>query len=112
MSEYLFSYGTLQLEKVQLESFGRKLNGAKDSLKGYTLEQIEITDENVLQQSEQRFHPIAIPSDNADDTIEGVVFEITSAELVQADTYEVDDYKRILVTLASGKNAWIYVSAV
>jgi gamma-glutamylcyclotransferase (GGCT)/AIG2-like uncharacterized protein YtfP len=110
MSEYLFSYGTLQLEKVQLESFGRKLNGTKDSLKGYRLTQLEITDENVLQQSEQQFHPMAIPSNNIDDKVDGVVFEITEEELQQADKYEVADYKRISVILESGKQAWIYVS--
>jgi len=110
MSEYLFSYGTLQLEKVQIESFGRKLNGTKDSLKGYRLTQLEITDETVLQQSEQQFHPIAIPSNNAEDKVDGVVFEITKEELLQADKYEVADYKRISVTLESGKKAWIYVS--
>jgi gamma-glutamylcyclotransferase (GGCT)/AIG2-like uncharacterized protein YtfP len=110
MSEYLFSYGTLQLEKVQIESFGRILHGTKDSLKSYRLTQLEITDETVLQQSEQQFHPIAIPSSNEDDKVDGLVFEITKEELLQADKYEVADYKRIAVTLESGKNAWVYVS--
>lgn len=32
MTELLFSYGTLQLEKVQLESFGRVLKGTKDAM--------------------------------------------------------------------------------
>lgn len=34
MNEYLFSYGTLQLEKVQIESFGKILKGPKDTLQG------------------------------------------------------------------------------
>lgn len=110
MTEYLFSYGTLQLEKVQIESFGRTLNGTKDSLKGYKLTSLEITDENVLKQSEQQFHPMAVPSNSINDKVDGVVFEITSEELLQADKYEVADYKRILVTLESGKKAWIYIS--
>ncbi|HAO29187.1 MAG TPA: UDP-N-acetylmuramate--alanine ligase, partial [Chryseobacterium indologenes] len=29
---YLFSYGTLQKEQVQLETFGRILQGEKDTL--------------------------------------------------------------------------------
>jgi hypothetical protein len=39
------------------------------------------------------------------------VFEITPDELKQADDYEVDSYKRVAVTLQSGKNAWVYVKA-
>lgn len=110
MTEYLFSYGTLQKEKVQIETFGRLLVGADDTLRGYKLTQIEIKDETVLQKSELQFHPMAMPSDNPHDLIKGIVFEITPEELQQADDYEVDDYKRISVTLESGKQAWIYVA--
>ncbi len=35
--ENLFSYGTLQSESVQLETFGRKLEGEPDTLPGYRL---------------------------------------------------------------------------
>jgi gamma-glutamylcyclotransferase (GGCT)/AIG2-like uncharacterized protein YtfP len=45
------------------------------------------------------------------DQIAGTVFEITSEELAAADRYEVSDYKRIAVTLASGRTAWVYVKA-
>lgn len=110
MYEQIFSYGTLQLEKVQIASFGRILNGTKDKLYGFQLVSIEITDENVLQQSEQKFHPMAIPGSSSD-YIDGVVFEITGAELIQADQYEVADYKRISVQLNSGIQAWIYIKA-
>lgn len=34
MKEYLFSYGTLQRDEVQLELFGRLLTGKKDPLVG------------------------------------------------------------------------------
>lgn len=37
--ENLFSYGTLQKEKVQLETFGRKLDGNKDTLIGYEVDE-------------------------------------------------------------------------
>ncbi|TAG12499.1 MAG: gamma-glutamylcyclotransferase [Sphingobacteriia bacterium] len=110
MHQYLFSYGTLQLEKVQIASFGRILTGSTDKLYGYKLVSIEITDENVLQQSGQKFHPMALPA-SSDDYIDGVVFEITHTELLQADHYEVDDYKRISVLLNSGIHAWIYIKA-
>ncbi len=111
MAIYLFSYGTLQLERVQLETFGRLLHGSKDALPGFKMESVEITDADVLAKSEQAFHPIAIPTGNIVDKIDGVVFEITAEELAHADAYEVSSYKRISVTLASGKTAWTYVSA-
>lgn len=109
MQHFLFSYGTLQKPKVQLESFGRLLEGHSDTLTGFTLHQLEITDEAVLTTSEQLFHPIAVPTDNSADHIQGMVFEVSEAELQQADAYEVDDYQRVLVTLQSGKNAWVYI---
>ena len=110
--EYLFSYGTLQKEKVQLESFGRILKGAADSLLGYKLSAIEIKDEDVLAKSQQQYHPIAVVSADQTDRIEGLVFEISPEELKLADSYEVDDYKRVKVILASGQEAWVYVAAL
>jgi len=109
MMELLFSYGTLQLEKVQMESFGRILKGTKDAILGYKLSTVEITDKDVLESSGQQFHPVAIPSGNTGDKVDGVVFEITKEELAKADEYEVDDYVRVEVTLDSGKKAWVYV---
>jgi len=109
MNHYLFSYGTLQKDKVQLSSFGRILKGNKDALPKYQLKQIRITDENVLATSEQTFHPIAVYTNNPNDIIEGMVFEISEEELLSADAYEVADYKRVAVTLSSGIEAWVYV---
>jgi gamma-glutamylcyclotransferase (GGCT)/AIG2-like uncharacterized protein YtfP len=111
MKEYLFSYGTLQKDKVQLESFGRLLKGTKGTLKGYKLASIEIKDEAVLSASEQKYHPIAVSTDDSNDKIQGMVFEISNEELLAADKYEVKDYKRVLVKLESGMKAWIYVAA-
>lgn len=47
----LFSYGTLQLEQVQLETFGRLLKGEKDVLSGYKITMLEITDPEVLEKA-------------------------------------------------------------
>ena len=55
--------------------------------------------------------PIVVASDNPADEISGKVFEITQAELAAADAYEVSDYKRVLVRLKSGIDAWVYVKA-
>lgn len=106
----LFSYGTLQLEKVQIESFGRLLNGHHDSLKGYVLGKLKITDPDVLAKSEKEYHPIAEVSNHPNDEIKGMIFEITNEELAKADAYEVSDYKRIEATFVSGKKAWVYVA--
>ncbi|MBW2960582.1 gamma-glutamylcyclotransferase family protein [Mesonia aestuariivivens] len=106
---HLFSYGTLQKEKVQLETFSRILEGKKDVLKCYQLKMVEITDPEVLRKSEEKFHPIIQYSGNETDKIEGTLFKITPTELQHADDYEVDDYKRIKVTFESGNTGYIYV---
>ena len=111
MKENLFSYGTLQKKKVQLELFGRLLNGTKDILKGYKLSSIEITDESFLSKGEQKRQLTAIPAENDTDIIEGTVFEISEEELFLADGYEPDNYQRVKVVLQSGKEAWIYAAA-
>lgn len=105
----LFSYGTLQLERVQIETYGRTLRGEEDELPGYRLEQLKIVDENVLKKSDQEFHPIAVPSDDSTDAVKGVIFEISDEELQETDTYEVVDYVRVLETFKSGKKAWVYI---
>lgn len=107
----LFSYGTLQQEKVQLETFGRLLQGSPDALAGYRREMVRITDPAVIAASGADQHPILLPSDDPADEAPGTVFEITSAELEAADAYEVSDYKRIQVRLKSGRDAWVYVKA-
>ena len=111
MSELLFSYGTLQKQKVQLELFGRTLSGTLDVLKGYKLATIEIKDENVLSKSEQKYHLIAVPSNDKKDFIEGIALEVLMEEVLRADEYETEDYKRIKVRLASGRESWVYIAS-
>lgn len=106
---YLFSYGTLQKEQVQMETFGRILKGQKDILSGYKLGMIEITDTEVLRKSGQKYHPVLEFSGNDEDKVEGMLFEVTEAEILQADEYEVDDYKRIETPFESGEKGFIYV---
>jgi gamma-glutamylcyclotransferase (GGCT)/AIG2-like uncharacterized protein YtfP len=107
----LFSYGTLQLESVQRSSFGRLLNGKRDAMPGFKKSLVEIADPEVLARSGERFHPIVAPTDDMDEKVDGMVFEITAAELAAADRYEVSDYKRVEVVLCSGLKAWVYVKA-
>ena len=107
----LFSYGTLQLESVQLSSFGRVLAGNRDAMPGFKKTFVEITDPDVLAKSGERFHPIVAPTDDLSEKVDGMVFEITAAELAAADRYEVADYKRVEVVLCSGLKAWVYIKA-
>jgi hypothetical protein len=106
---FLFSYGTLQLPYVQLANFGRLLEGVSDTLIGYRVDQVEITDPVVLAQSDQRFHPILRYSGQAFDAVTGTAFAVTELDVERADRYEVDDYQRVAVTLLSGRTAWVYV---
>lgn len=107
----LFSYGTLQDKAVQLASFGRELAGQADRMPGYRQDWVEITDPDVLATSGKSHHPIVMPSNNADDSVDGMVFQISEEELAAADRYEVADYKRVAVELTSGLTAWVYVRA-
>jgi gamma-glutamylcyclotransferase (GGCT)/AIG2-like uncharacterized protein YtfP len=107
----LFSYGTLQLDSVQMVSFGRLLQGQNDAMPRYRKDVVEITDPEVIRASGERFHPIVVPSEDPSDLVEGTVFRITPEELAAADRYEVSAYKRIEVTLRSGLVAWVYVKA-
>lgn len=110
MKEYLFSYGTLQKDSLQLDLFGRLLQGTKDKLMGYKVAPAEITDEAFLSKGEQKDQLTVTVSPDKNDAIEGMVFEITAEELLHADKYEPVNYKRIQIKLESGKEAWVYVA--
>lgn len=111
MSELLFSYGTLQLPEVQRATFGREVAGRPDAIVGYHLDYVTITDPHVITTSGSDRHPILRPVEDAEAHVDGMVFEISETELAAADEYEVDDYRRIAVPLASGATAWVYVFA-
>jgi hypothetical protein len=111
MDERLFSYGTLQLETVQIAQFGRRLDGVADALVGWRRDMVEITDPDVLATSGERYHPIVRETGDPDDGVPGLVFTVSAWELERADAYEVDDYVRVRVKLRSGMDAWVYVAA-
>lgn len=110
-TEKLFSYGTLRYETVQLSNFGRRLYGVEDSLPGFGLSKIKIKEASVVATSGEDEHPIVSFTGKSTDSVEGLVFDVSKAELERADEYEVKDYKRIQVKLASGISAWVYVHA-
>jgi hypothetical protein len=106
----LFSYGTLQQPGLQVSLFGRALGGVRDRLPGYHLSLLAITDPDVAALSGSAEHPIAVATGDPADHIDGTVFAISQAELAAADAYEVDDYIRALVPMASGVRAWVYAA--
>lgn len=110
MEQLLFSYGTLQLADVQLDTFGRLLEGSDDVLPGYTVDYAEIDDPRVVDLSGADVHPIVRHTGNPLDKVVGKALWVTEDELDASDEYEVSLYRRISVTLASGRDAWVYVA--
>jgi hypothetical protein len=110
MINRLFSYGTLRQSDVQAALFGRAVLTVKDSLPGHRLDWLVINDPEVVATSGSDRHPILRKS-SPDDSVEGAYLELTDAELAAADNYEVDDYVRTAVELASGVDAWVYLAA-
>lgn len=107
----LFSYGTLQLDSVQIATFGRVLPGEPDAIVGFDLGEVHITDPHVVATSGSDRHPVLVPTEGHEGELPGTVFALDDAQLAAADTYEVDAYVRVEVPLRSGRCAWVYVLA-
>ncbi|WP_420401812.1 gamma-glutamylcyclotransferase family protein [Flagellimonas sp.] len=97
--EHLFTYGTLQDLQVQQYIFGRILTGKSDFLPGFKKMENAVYDR----------YPLVIQSGNPKDTVQGMVYEVTSLDLAKSDIYETSAYKREKVMLESGIEAWLYV---
>jgi gamma-glutamylcyclotransferase (GGCT)/AIG2-like uncharacterized protein YtfP len=105
----LFSYGTLQQEAVQRATFGRKLNGQPDELPGHERVTIEITNPEFVAASGRSLHANVVEKNIVDCQVAGAALEVTDDELLLSDSYErAAGYARRLVTLRSGKRAWVY----
>ena len=108
----LFSYGTLQHTDVQLATFGRPLRGEADALPGFELARVKIEGDVLPTIVGGTHHANVVPSERSDSRVNGTVFEVTDEELAAADAFEAPArYQRISVTLASGKQAFVYVFA-
>lgn len=106
VTHWLFSYGTLRQPEVQIELFGRRLETVEDSLPEFRIERLRITDPEVIALSGSDEHPVLRRGGNG---VSGSALAVTVDDLEHADRYEVDDYVRIAVTLASGRNAFVYI---
>ena len=110
-AEFLFSYGTLQLETVQMALFGRQLSGTPDVLPGFEEALLEIEDQATVSLSGKTHHSIVRFTGHTTDSVAGAVFAVTPDEIQSADNYEVAAYKRVAALLRSGIRAWVYVDA-
>ncbi len=110
-SELLFSYGTLQLEPVQMATFGRRLIGTADSLRGFELVSLMIEDPKVVAISGKAEHTMASFTGRDSELVSGKAFAVTLDEIQSADEYEVAAVRRVAVVLESGVQAWVYVDA-
>jgi hypothetical protein len=110
VSHRVFSYGTLRQENVQLALYGRRVPTVADALPGFRLEWVRIADPEVIAKSGSDRHPILRRGDAAD-SVDGAYLELDEHDLAATDDYEVDDYVRREVVLASGVTAWAYLAA-
>lgn len=108
--ERVFSYGTLRLPQVQRALYGGPVRTVDDTLPGFRLDEIVITDPEVIATSGLDRHPI-LRRGGPSDSVGGSYLELTSEQLASTDDYEVDDYTRVECTLASGVTAWVYIDA-
>ena len=99
--DYLFSYGTLQDDAIQKAVFSRTLKGWPDALPEYGLSKTKAYGS----------YPVVVKTNDTSQTISGKVFELETGEFDLADAYEGAEYQRILVDLASGRKAWLYIGA-
>jgi len=107
--QLLFTYGTLRRPEVQLDTFGRLLDGHRDILEGHTIDYADLDDARETGTGEVSVHPILRATGNSADKVVGVVSAMTESELHAADDFECTLYRRVAVTLASGVGAWVYV---
>ena len=107
----LFSYGTLQEGAIQQIAFGRLLQGERDELVGFEQRPFRIDDPAFVALSGKANHVIVTFTGRPESRVPGTVFEITDRELVMADDYEPEGYCRVSATLASGREAWVYVAS-
>ncbi|GGF66716.1 gamma-glutamylcyclotransferase family protein [Wenyingzhuangia marina] len=105
----LFTYGTLKLEKVQTEIFGKVLQGKDDIVKGYKLGIFHFVNPEAIAISEKDCHPLATPSENPNDEISGTIYEINEEEIKTKEICITDDCERVQVITDSGTICWMYV---
>ena len=113
--ESLFTYGTLQSPEVQLDTFGRRVDGTDGTLVGFRLEWIDAAGArdsggSAIAAAPADRHRTLRRTDDPRDRVFGRVLQLTAAELDAADEYMAAASRRTRVTLSSGTEAWVYVA--
>lgn len=94
MKAYLFSYGTLQEDHIQLMLFGQILNTQVDSLSGY------------VTLNDFFGYPRLVEFERG--IVYGKVLEIDETEIPLVDRYESDAYERKEVKTDKGRKVYAY----
>lgn len=105
----MFSYGTLCHPDVQVASFGRTLEGSPDVLPGYALEWLHVSNPDLVSLTGSDLHPAVRRTDEPEDAVAGMLYQITQAELAATDERLTQVYTRLWERLESGAQAWVYV---
>jgi hypothetical protein len=106
----IFSYGTLRQPEVQRAVFGRLLDGDPDSLTGFRIDHVAITDPAAIGASGSEVHLTLRRDPAVTAPIIGSALAIEAADLPAVDAYEGDTYARIEVVLGSGRTAFVYAA--
>src|SRR5262245_14000826 len=109
--QLLFSYGALNSAELQLQAFGRVIDGEVDHLPGYTADYTEIEDTRFADLTGLTVHPMLRRTGNPMDKVFGRLLPLTEQELDALDQFQVSLFRRASVVLGSGRTAWIYVPA-
>lgn len=105
----LFSCDTLREPGVQLDTLGRVVAGDADVLAGYTVDFVAFEDHRDLDDATPSTHPFVRATGDARDKVVGRVLPLSEDELDACDEHEAPLYRRVPVTLASGRAAWVFV---
>ena len=109
----IFSHGSLQQPDVQVSIYGRALRVEPDELLDCIRTRVEVPPWHKAAATGTTHYANVEFAAGSGGRVAGMVFEVTDAELLLTDAYEQDaEYVRILVRLASGRSAWVYVSAI
>ena len=94
MKAYLFSYGTLQEDHIQLMLFGQILNTQVDSLSGY------------VTLNDFFGYPRLVEFERG--IVYGKVLEIDETEIPLVDRYESEAYERKEIETDKGRKVYVY----
>ncbi|MBN1951279.1 MAG: gamma-glutamylcyclotransferase [Bacteroidales bacterium] len=100
MKCYIFAYGTLCDVKVRKDVIGYVSDAKPSSLKGFTMSEIVL---------EHISYPVIVEDRLAEDSLEGIIFQIEEEDLQKLDAYETNAYRRIQITTMTGETAWTYI---